>query len=377
MSPELIKLLTYLVVTMLIGLPFALVLVRIIFKKSILTKIPSLMLIAAYLLSICGAMVIYFDEIHQIWIAPLGSAILIISIILMKRLTVRPIQNLQSKITEISKGNLNVSIEVDIEELKSNNEISQINIALSEMTKNLKEIVSEIKKASTSINNSGRDLNAGSLQMSQLASEQAASAEEVSASMEQMTASIRQNADNAVKAGKLAKKSAVKTEVSNKNVQKSTEALAQIVKKIDIINDIAFQTDILSLNASIEASKAGSHGKGFNVVAREIRKLADKSKTAALEIEKLSVSSMNIADRTGRISKQTVPDIKKTATLVLEISEGSLEQDAGATQVNNAIQELNSATQKFAAVSEELSVNSEELVQLGIFLNSKMAFFKV
>jgi len=144
-------------------------------------------------------------------------------------------------------------------------------------------------------------------------------------------------------------------------VEKTVAAMQEIADKISIIEEIARQTNMLALNAAIEAARAGDHGKGFTVVASEVMKLAERSRNAASQINKLSTSSVQVAEKAGELLRHTVPDIQKTAELVQEISVASNEQSTGADQINMAIQQLNLVIQSNAAASEEMSASSERL----------------
>jgi methyl-accepting chemotaxis protein len=134
--------------------------------------------------------------------------------------------------------------------------------------------------------------------------------------MEQMASNIRQNADNAQQTEKIAIKSAEDAREGGKAVVETVAAMKTIAEKIAIIEEIARQTDLLALNAAIEAARAGEHGKGFAVVAAAVRRLAERSADAAGEISKLSVSSVAVAEKAGKLLNQIVPDIQKTAQLV-------------------------------------------------------------
>jgi len=204
-------------------------------------------------------------------------------------------------------------------------------------------------------------LNGSSIQISEGASEQAASAEEISSSMEEMLANIKHNAENAFETEKISSKAAEETALSREAVQEAVTAMNQIVEKISIIEEIARQTNMLALNAAIEAARAGDHGKGFAVVAAEVRKLAERSQKAAGEITELSSSSVNVAERADMMLEKLVPDIRRTAELVQEISVASNEQNSGAEQISNAIQQLDLVIQKNASSAEEMSTTSEEM----------------
>jgi len=271
---------------------------------------------------------------------------------------------------EIAGGNLLV----DIRERSDKDELMR---ALAAMVQQLSDVVSEVKGASDNVAQGSMEMSSGSENMSQGASEQAAAAEEASSSMEQMSANIRQNADNALQTEKIAVKSAADAIEGGKAVAQTVLAMKEIAGKINIIEEIARQTNMLALNAAIEAARAGEHGKGFAVVASEVRKLAERSQAAAGEISKLSVSSVDVAERAGEMLAQLVPDIQKTAELVQEISASSKEQDTGASQINKAIQQLDQVIQQNAGAAEEMSSTAEELSSQAEQLQSTISFFKV
>jgi methyl-accepting chemotaxis protein len=213
--------------------------------------------------------------------------------------------------------------------------------------------------------------------MSQGAIEQAAAAEEASASMEEMAANIRQTADNAGQTERIARQSAADAQTSGRSVDTAVDAVRRIAQRIAVVQEIARQTDLLALNAAIEAARAGEHGRGFAVVASEVRKLAERSQIAAAEIGTLSAETLDAAEHAGQMLARLVPDIKKTAELVEEISAACREQDSGARQVNSAIQQLDKITQQTTGASEEVSSTSEELAAQAEALQQTIAFFRL
>jgi len=192
-----------------------------------------------------------------------------------------------------------------------------------------------------------------------------------------MAANIKQNADNAAQTEKIARQSSKDAEASGEAVGRAVVAMRVIADKISIVQEIARQTDLLALNAAVEAARAGEHGKGFAVVASEVRKLAERSQAAAAEISSLSGETVSVATEAGEMLNRLVPDIRKTAELVAEISAACREQDIGAAQINEAIQQLDKVTQQNAGASEEMSATSEELASQAEELQTSIAFFKV
>ncbi|MDM8517682.1 methyl-accepting chemotaxis protein, partial [Desulfobacterales bacterium HSG16] len=275
-------------------------------------------------------------------------------------------------VEKISKGDLNAYIDID-----QKDEVGLLADMLKEMIVKLRKVVEDVKHASNNVSVGSQEMSASSEEMSQGATEQAASAEQVSASMVQMAANIRMNAENAMQTEKIALKSAQDADKGGEAVFKTVNAMKEIAEKISIIEEIARQTDLLALNAAIEAARAGEYGKGFAVVASEVRKLAERSQRSAADIGKLSVSSVQIAEQAGEMLKKIVPDIKKTANLVQEISAASAEQDTGTEQINKAVQHLDQVIQQNSSVAEEMASTSEELASQAEHLEDTMGFFKV
>jgi methyl-accepting chemotaxis protein len=272
----------------------------------------------------------------------------------------------------ISEGDLTVSIESS-----SKDEIGQLRAAMRNMVGKLQSVVADVKGASANVASGSQQLSSGATQMSQGASAQAASAEEASSSVTQMSTTIKQNADNTQLTEKIAQKAAADAAQSGKAVSETVAAMKNIASEIAIIQEIAYQTNLLALNAAIEAARAGAQGRGFAVVASEIRKLAERSQKAAGEIDKLSTSSIAVAERTGRMLVALVPDIERTAELVQEISAASREQSSGASQMNSAIQQLNQVTQQNAGAAQEVSATAEELSAQAEQLEVAVEFFKM
>ena len=249
--------------------------------------------------------------------------------------------------------------------------------AVKSVRDDLSNLIGNIKMATEQVATGAQTISASSAEMSKGAATQAASAEEASSSIEEMNANIRQNADNALQTEQIATEAAQNALDGGEAVNKTVSAMKLIAEKIMIIEEIARQTNLLALNAAIEAARAGDAGKGFAVVAAEVRKLAERSQNAAGEINELSTSSVEVAEKAGQLLKVIVPDIQKTAELVMEISAASKEQDAGAEQINMSIQQLDSIIQQNASASEEMASTAEELTSQADQLQQMVATFVV
>ena len=273
---------------------------------------------------------------------------------------------------EIANGNLNVSIDIN-----QKDEVGQLANALNRMTLKLKEIVTSVIEGTNNIASASEQMSSTSQQLSQGANEQASSVEEVSSTMEEITSNIQQNTDNAQETEKISGTALVDIKIVTEKSKIAVEANKVIGTKIQIINDIAFQTNILALNAAVEAARAGEHGRGFAVVAAEVRKLAERSKVAAEEIVSIVSNSIKANEDAGTLLLNTLPKIEKTANLIQEITAASLEQSNGAEQVNSAIQQVNTVTQQNAAAAEEMASSSEEMASQAEQLSDLVGFFQI
>ncbi len=309
---------------------------------------------------------------NMIIVVAIAIGIAVVLGIFVSRLISIPLQKGVEFAQMIAQGDLTKEVEV-----KSKDETGQLALALNEMMGKLKGIVGEVQTAASNVAAGSQQVSSTVEEMSQGATEQAASAEEVSSSMEQMVSNIRQNSENAQQTEKIARQTAGDAQEGGKAVVETVSAMRQIANKISIIEEIARQTNLLALNAAIEAARAGEHGKGFAVVASEVRKLAERSQIAAGEINNLSATSVQVAERAGELLTRIVPDIQKTADLVSEINAASAEQNSGSEQINKAVQQLDQVIQQNASATEEMSSTCEELSSQAEQLRETISFFRI
>ena len=288
----------------------------------------------------------------------------------ISRIISNPLKRAVDVASQLAEGNLAVKIDGG-----SKDETGQVLTAMQVMVGKLSQIIGEVRNAADGLASASEEVSATAQSISQTTSQQAASVEETSASIEQMSASINQNTENAKITDGMASKAAKEAGDGGDSVQQTVQAMKKIAQRISIIDDIAYQTNLLALNAAIEAARAGEHGKGFAVVAAEVRKLAERSQVAALEIGELSTSSVEMAERAGRLLGEMLPSINKTSDLVQEITAASEEQAAGVSQINSAMNQLNQVTQQNASSSEELASTAEEMSTQAEQLQQSMSFF--
>ena len=298
--------------------------------------------------------------------------ILTISVVmLLRKVLVKPLEELSNAVQSIADGNLK-----NVITFSSNDEIGLMCDNIREMGDKLTKIVDVIKLGSESLAANSSQVNATSHQVMKGSMSQSDNIEDLSATMEQMTSNIEQNTYNARKTNEVSQDACDKFNEVVVNINNLLDNNKNISEAISIINEIAFQTNILALNAAVEAARAGEAGKGFAVVAKEVRSLAEKSKTAADGIIEMSQKGLTLSEEANRVMQQTIPKIENTRTLVNEIANASLEQSAGAVQVNTIIQKLNGTVKINASSSEMLAQSANDLANQAENLKEAIDYFK-
>ncbi|MBW7595913.1 chemoreceptor protein [Enterobacter hormaechei] len=304
----------------------------------------------------------------------------------MTKYLVTPINTVKKSIEEVTSGKLGVLIPEF-----GNNCAGRLIPGINSLSSTIATLVREIRASSQTAMTLSDQLSSRSAQLSVKTEQQSASLVQTAASMEEMAASTKNNADNTRLASEQANLATLQArkggelmgQVAN-NMQSITDCAQQMTEIISLIDGIAFQTNILALNAAVEAARAGDHGKGFSVVAGEVRSLAHRSAEAAKNIKSLiEVTSHNVTQGVNVVSEaeKNMHDIVtgsgNVSRLMDEISASTSEQEKGISQITQALSELERVTQSNVSMVEELNGSSDVLRNQVIELQTRTRNFRL
>jgi methyl-accepting chemotaxis protein len=306
--------------------------------------------------------------------------------IAFSRSIVRPIDAATAVAHRVAAGDLTSEIQA-----RGNDEIALLMRSLQGMQESLRRLVSDVRIGVDSVGTASAQIAAGNLELSSRTETQASSLEETAASMEQLTSTVRQSADSARQASQLAGTASDAAAKGGKVVgqviatmDEIAAASRRIVEIINVIDGIAFQTNILALNAAVEAARAGEQGRGFAVVAGEVRNLAQRSAQAAREIKSMIGDSAGRVDAGSRLVNdagaamaEIVGQVRRVTDLIGEITSAALEQSSGIGQINEAITQMDQVTQQNAALVEESAAAAASLREQAEHLAAAAAVFRL
>ena len=263
--------------------------------------------------------------------------------------------------------------------------------SLKHIQEDMNKTLQEVHASSVQVLSSAEQVNTGAQSLSQGATEQASSIEELSANMQDISHSIQASTKTAGEAYKLQGEAGVAVLQSNEKMEEMRKAMDDITAKsneiskiIKTIDDIAFQTNILSLNAAIEAARAGAAGKGFAVVADEVGNLAQKSAKAAQNTGLLIEETIEAVEKGAKITEETAESLNSVSksteevnTLIEKISSASSKDLEGITSLNQGLQQISSVVQANSATAEQSAAASEELTGQANKMNELVERFQL
>ena len=317
----------------------------------------------------------------------IGIAASVVFSVFYIRRSISPIKNIVKEAKEISLGNLASSFYIQ----SRNDEIGELLNSFNDMKSKFSQMIKEILMSSEEIANAANELYQGSEDLAKRTEYQASSLEETASSMEEMASTIKSSAQNSVDGNNvmISSRNAVAEGGSviadtAKMIEEVYESSAKIRDITKVIENIAFQTNILALNASVEAARAGDQGRGFAVVASEVRNLAQNSQASAKDItvliediyEKINKSA-EMARHSQEIFSDIESKIEETSKIMRDISHTAVEQEAGVDQVNSAVSKMDSITQQNASLVEESTAASKSLLDQAKHLEELMSFFRL
>lgn len=252
------------------------------------------------------------------------------------------------------------------------NQNDKLERAVENRTHELRQMIAVIKEKSEKLFNTGDILNEKASVLTNGAASQSEAASNIENALHEVTERSRKNTANAEAADSISNNTLGQLDDVKNSAEKSMNEINIICQKISVLEDIFMQTNILSINASIEAASAGQYGKGFAVIANEVKKLAERSRNASQEIVASAKNGSDVSENSGKIILSFIPEVQKTIELIREISHSSIEQRDSIEQIHIKLKEFLNFINQHARVAAEISEISKEIDILGKDLNKQV-----
>ena len=363
----------YLLFTLFIPVPLVVYFLWVFLRGSILFKVGLILILEITILFHLGFLVGQFGYIHIAWVVPIGVAGVALSFRYISKILKTPLEVITRNFEKMASGELGFSEKLNWKE--HNDEIGRLGNSAEQMAENFKQVIAEIINSAVFVASAAEQISKSSQLISNSNTIQASNTHQISADISLINKRIHKSATNSEESVRInAFLHNSMEDMQNLSTQ-SLEAIKQITSKIHVVNDVAFQTNLIALNAAVEAARAGDAGRGFSVVASEVHKLAEKSRTAAEEINEISNKSIQVSEKAADLLFKLIPDILGSAQLMQETIQSAKEQDEASGSVRTSVRNLDFETQQNAASSEELAANAEQLAKQAEVLKDLTTFF--